>query len=68
MLPEGSHTRIRSVTIYYNYHIRGFSSFDKKGALLWKIGDTNPDWDVNKVVLEENEVIVGVVAKLVQGS
>ncbi len=63
--------KIRSVTIYYTavidlnkyYYIRGFSFFDKDGAQLWWIGDTHARYK-ETVVLEENERIVGVVAKL----
>ncbi len=47
-----------------NSYIFGFSFFDKDGDLLWKIGDTYTDWKKEIVVLEENEFIVGVVAKL----
>ncbi len=67
MMPAGSHNRIRSVNIHYAYFIAGFSFFDKEGALLYKIGDTDEDLNVDTVVLEENEVIVGVVAKLYPG-
>ena len=42
----------------------GFSFFDKDGALLWEIGGTWSGYEKETVVLEENEVIVGVVAKL----
>ncbi len=57
--------KIRRVSIhYYDYHIEGFSFFDKDGALLWSIGLTYTDDDVETVLLSENEVIVGVVAKL----
>ncbi len=49
-------------------YIRGFSFFDKEGALLWKIGITTGSADdVVTVLLEENEVIIGVVAKLLFG-
>ncbi len=65
MMPEGSHTMIRTVTINHSIHsITGFSFFDKEGALLWEIGDNYPVLKVKTVLLEENEVIIGVVAKL----
>ncbi len=64
MLPADALNKIRSVTIYYWTCIHGFSFFDKDGALLWKIGYTDPEFEGETVVLEENEVIVGVVAKL----
>ncbi len=66
MMPAGCHNKIRSVTIHYYDHIRGFSFFDKEGALLWKIGFTF-DCKEETVLLEENEMIIGVVAKLYQG-
>ncbi len=41
MIPADLLNKIRSVTIYNNYHncINGFSFFDKDGELLWEIGD-----------------------------
>ncbi len=62
MIPADAINKIRSVTIYYYSCIRGFSFFDKDGALLWKIGYTNAARG-RTVQLEENEVIVGVVAE-----
>ncbi len=42
MIPADALNKIRSVTIHcYNGYIRGFSFFDKDGALLWKTGYTN---------------------------
>ena len=68
MIPADALNKIRSVTIHYDNHcIRGFSFFDKDGALLWEIGFIDSDLDWETVVLEENEVVVGVVAKLYQG-
>ncbi len=65
MIPADALKKIRSVTIHFGTScIWGFSFFDKDGALLWKIGDTRSNWKKEIVVLEENEVIVGVVAKL----
>ncbi len=64
MIPKDGLKKIRSVTIYYYAHIGGFSFFDKDGALLWKHGCTLSGFDRETVVLEDNEVIVGVVAKL----
>ncbi len=64
MIPKDALNKIRSVTIHYGGCIRGFSFFDKDGALLWEIGLMHSDMDQEKVVLEENEVIVGVVAKV----
>jgi hypothetical protein len=79
MLPEGAYKIIRSVTIHYVDYINGFSFLDKEGALLWKIGYTDSNdfksdfigettwssWLKRETVqISENEVIVGVVAKL----
>ncbi len=65
MIPADAQNKIRRVTIYHDYRIRGFKFFDKDGALLWKIGvTTDPICDLETVLLAENEVIVGVVAKL----
>ncbi len=64
MLPTDALNKIRSVTIHHNtFCIFGFKFFDKDGALLWKHGWTDGSRK-ETVVLEENEVIVGVVAKL----
>ena len=71
MIPADTLNTVRSVTIHMFdlfSNINGFSFFDKDGALLWKIGDTTYS-SINMyetVVLKENEVIVGVVAKLQQ--
>ncbi len=69
MMPEILHKMIRSVNIHYNdEYITGFSFLDKDGVLLWKIGMTYPGVKTAEtVVLEDNEVIVGVVAKLLKG-
>ncbi len=65
MMPKGSHTRIRSANIYYMDNISGFSFFDKEGALLCKFGNSTASYlKVETVLIEENEVIVGVVCKL----
>jgi hypothetical protein len=63
MIPAGALKRIRAVTIHHARYIDGFSFFDKRGALLWQVGYTRSRrWQT--VLLEENEVIAGVVAKL----
>ncbi len=65
MIPADALNKIRSVIIYSCDFIEGFSFFDKDGALLWEIGEIDESWSKKEtVVLEENEVIVGVVAKL----
>jgi hypothetical protein len=66
MIPADALNKIRSVTIHYSLWIEGFSFFDKNGALLWEIEDTDSKWK-ETVVLGENERIVGVVAKLFPG-
>ena len=69
MMPEGAYNKIRSVQIFYSSWIRGFKFFDKDGALIWKVGYCYgwPLNDVKTVMLAENEVIIGVVAKLRSG-
>ncbi len=64
MIPADALKKIRSVTIHHDQRINGFSFFDKDGALLWEHGYLQPWFEKETVVLEENEVIVGVVAKL----
>ena len=63
MIPEDALKMIRSVTIHYNASfVTGFFFFDKNGLYLWSIGYTLRSNET--VMLAENEVIVGVVAKL----
>jgi hypothetical protein len=66
MIPRDAIPKIHRVTIYYYEYrncIVGFSFFDKDGALLWEIGRTYSRLEKGTVLLAENEVIVGVVAK-----
>ena len=70
MMPVGADRKIRSVDIY-NYEgsfITGFQFFDKDRKLIWQIGDIASHHVVKTVLIAENEVIVGVVAKLLIGS
>ncbi len=68
MLPAGSHNEIRSVTIYFFKTIAGFKFYDKEGEHCWKIGVTTHPWlKTVTVLIADNEVIVGVVAKLHAG-
>ncbi len=69
MIPAETLHKIRSVTIHYyiNECIGGFSFFDKDGTLLWKIGWTWPSLNLETVLLDENEMIIGVQAKLYNG-
>ena len=68
MMPEEAHEKIRSVELTYDgYIVRGFQFFDKDKTLLWKAGDLGYAWEgytVATVSLEENEAIIGIVAKL----
>ncbi len=67
MMPEGTHKMIRSIQIFINEYVDsicGFYFYDKDRKLLWKIGSIKSWRDVTRVELAENEVIVGVVAKL----
>ena len=65
MMPEGAHLNIRSVHIYYwDGAIGGFKFFNKHNSLLWEIGFTPSHLKVETVELEDNEVIIGVKAKL----
>ncbi len=68
MLPEGSHKKIRSVNIYYGSFILGLEFFDQNKAKLCEIGYVDSNDSVKTVVVAENEVIVGVVAKLFSGT
>ncbi len=63
-IPADALNKIRSVTIHHLDFIRGFSFFDKNGALLWKHGSIHNDDKYDTVLLGENEVIAGVAAKL----
>ncbi len=67
MIQKDALNKIRSVTIHYDGYIKGFSFFDKDGAILYKIGYTHSEVNQETELLEENEVIVGVVAKLYPG-
>ncbi len=65
MIPKNAIKKIRSVTIHDNNRfISGFCFFDKDGELLWEIGMNRSGLKKETVLLAENEVIVGVVAKL----
>ena len=67
MMPQGIHSQIRKVEIYHNGRcILGFKFFDKKNTFLFEIGDTTNKL-MTEVVIEENEQIIGVKAKLYPG-
>jgi hypothetical protein len=68
MMPEGATKMIRSVKIFHNdFVVSGFQFFEKEGKLIFKIGDSHPSLKVDKVGLADNEVIIGVVARLIPG-
>ncbi len=68
MMPAGCHNKIRAAEIRkYNGHIAGFRFFDKEGDLLWEMGNTCRYETSEIVLIAENEVIVGVAAKLYPG-
>jgi hypothetical protein len=65
MMPDGAHTLIRSVDIYYlDWCIWGFRFFDLDHNEIWRIGGNHPLAKMQSVELEEGEVIIGVVAKV----
>ena len=67
IMPEDVPEKIKSVNIYYTGFINGFHFFDKDGVLIWQIGATGSDWIKKTVLLEDDEVIIGVICKLLQG-
>ncbi len=60
---------LRSVNIYYNDRcVQGFQFFNQDGEVIFKIGwATASNLKVEVVMLEENDLIIGVVAKLRKG-
>ncbi len=66
MIPADSHKNIKRVDIHYseryNGVITGFSFFDQDHSLFWKIGEEGNE--LTNVMLSDNDVITGVVAKL----
>jgi hypothetical protein len=60
---------IKSVDVYFSDYIHGFRFFDKEGKTLWEIGmiHSSMDMEVETVILEDDEVIIGVVGKLHPG-
>ncbi len=65
-MPEVAYKRTRSIAIYHCHdRIEGFIFFDNDKLSLWQIGVTDSEWGSKKtVMLDENEVIIGVVCKL----
>ncbi len=57
--------RVKSVEIYYGVTIMGLQFYDRDNNFAFEIGyTTSMYFKVKTVVLENNEVIIGVVAKL----
>ncbi len=68
MMREGSHNTIRTVNIHHKTEpITGFQFLDKERALFWQIKWIESWMKIETVLLAENELIVGVVAKLLSG-
>ena len=65
MMPKDAYLRIKTVFIFYvnRLFVCGFQFFDQQNQLIWEIGYTKTD-KKETLVLEDNEVIFGVVAKL----
>jgi hypothetical protein len=65
-MPSGTHLRIKTVQIFFNSNcIFGFKFLAKDSTLLWKIGYTTAtSCGIETIELEDNEVIIGVNAKL----
>ena len=64
-MPEGA--LARSVDLFGYKGLTGFKFYDRNHTLIWKIGDTAVYLDKETVLLNENEVIIGVTAKLEEG-
>ncbi len=66
-MPDDVPKRIKRVDINYHFHhdyFMGFIFYDKDQKYIWMMGVSPEEDPVKTVVLEENEVIFGVVAKL----
>ncbi len=50
--------------VYYGFNIFGFKFFDKCHTLIFEIGKLASGMGAETVVLEDDERIVGVVAKM----
>ncbi len=74
ILPKHTDKITRSVNIFYvrDEFILGLSFLDKDGEVIWELvrttvseyTRTDASYDVTTVGLEDNEIIIGVVAKL----
>ena len=63
MMPEKAALVIRSIDIFFSGAIRGFAFYDANHTQLFKIG-TLSNLECSTVEIHEDEVIVGVVARL----
>ena len=64
-MPRGTNSKVRFVKIYSIYGlITGLSFFDKDKEELFQVGHYNSNYKVDTVMVAENEVIIGFVAKL----
>ena len=66
MMPMNS-ARVRLVEIYYLKAIQGFRFLDKEKGVIFEIGRIDKDEKVERGVLGDNDLIIGVVAKLYPG-
>jgi hypothetical protein len=63
IIPNDALMMIRSVIVSHNGgSITGFSFFNKEGKLIKKIGRTGTFWNEKTLLIEEHEVIIGVLA------
>jgi len=66
-MPENAYKETRMVKIYYSDCVVGFRFLDKNEKLLFKIGWCDQGWNFKTVVISDEQVIIGVVAKLYLG-
>jgi hypothetical protein len=62
-MPEDTHKKTKKVQIYYGKHnVSGFKFFDENSVQLFEVGYLKEDFKV--VAIEENQQIIGIVARL----
>ena len=70
MIPADSHKKIKSINIYRHQfdleRVGGFQFFDREHNTIFRIGVTYSSCLEKTVVLTDNEVIIGVKAKLIK--
>ncbi len=67
-MPEDTHKKTRKVQIYTNArfnNVSGFKFFDKNSVQLFQVGYIEEDF--KEVAIEENQQIIGIVARLLPG-